>query len=207
MSYERLLTPDPEGGRRRLSLSGAVSAAPDVVLGLTYLALLVDRSLLSESRVVHLAWAIPIEFAVVHASGFLAMPWVAKWDVRKRALFVPALAIAYTIPLAIIALVVHGWWPLAIFWGLMANRMLVVLLGDLPDDNAFTAWAMAWAGTTTLYVLCLVVGALGAQARITQALVIGFLYFTLVGLSELTGWAWVHRWMRNARARAQARSR
>jgi hypothetical protein len=46
------------------------------------------------------------------------------------------------------------------------------------------------------------IGAVGASRDVTRALAIGFPYFTLVGLSELTGWAWVYRWQRNARARA-----
>ena len=109
--------------------------------------------------------------------------------------------------LAIISLATHTWYPLAIFWGLMLNRSLTVILGDLPDDNAFTAWAMAWAGSTTLFVLAVCVGAVGAQADVTRALLIGFLYFTMVGLSELTGWGWVHRWMRRARERAARQGR
>ncbi len=170
---------------------------------------MVDRSLLPAGAVTRFAWAIPIEFAVVHASGFLAMPWVARWDARRRAIYVPALAGLYTLPLAIIAFAVHGWWPLTIFWGLMLNRMLVVVFGDLPDDNAFTAWAMAWAGTTTLYVLSIIAGVFVARTDVARALIIGFVYFTMVGLSELTGWAWVHRWMTRAREREakQARSR
>jgi len=206
VSYERQLKPDPAGGRRRLSLSGAVTAAPDVVLGLTYLALLVDRTLLPETTVVRLAWAIPIEFAVVHASGFLALPWVARWDAKKRAIYAPALIAGYTIAVGGIALLVHGWWPLIAFWGLMFNRMLAVMVGDLPDDDAFSAWAIAWAGSTTLYVLAVCIGTVAAaRATVMQALFMGFLYFTMVGLSEITRWGWVYRWQKNAQKRAAAR--
>lgn len=72
-----------------MSLAGAANAAPDLVLGLAYLTVLVDRSLLPEGMVNGLVRAIPIEFAVVHASGFLAWPWVARtWPFRRRARFV-----------------------------------------------------------------------------------------------------------------------
>lgn len=181
-----------------------MTAAPDLVLGILYVTLLVDRSALP-GLVLPLARSVPIEFAVVHASGFLVLPWVARWtNVRKRALYVAALAGAYSLALGIVSLAMGGIWPLAIFWGLMVNRMLAVIVGDLPDDRAFTAWAMAWAGTTTLYVFSVIAGAFGGQARLTQALVVGFGYFTAVGVSELTGWSWVHRWMQRARARAGA---
>lgn len=171
-----------------------------------YVAVLADRELFSPEVIRNFARAIPTEFAVVHASGFLAWPWVAKWDRKKRGLFVAALAGLYTLPLAIFALATGGIWPLAIFWGLMLNRMLAVVVGDLPDDNAFTAWAMAWAGTTTLYVVCVIIGVFGGTTDTTKALVMGFLYFTLVGLSELTHWAWVHRWAANARKRSRVKS-
>lgn len=152
--------------------------------------------------------AIPIEFAVVHASGFLALPWVAQWKkVRVRAAYALGLIALYTAALGIVAAAVGGWWPLAIFWGLMLNRLLAVIVGDLPDDQAFTAWAMTWAGTTTLYVGAILVGIFAGPSNETKAIVIGFVYFTMVGLSELTGWGWVHRWMHNARARAAARGR
>ena len=188
---------------RRLSLAGAANAAPDFVLGLMYVTALVDRSLLPEGTVTALARVIPIEFAVIHASGFLAWPWLAReWKPKRRALFVAGLAGVYTVGLGIFALIQGALWPLAIFWGLMLNRMLVVLVGDAPDDAAFGEWTFAWAGTTTLYVLSVCVGALGAQTDRTRALVIGFLYFTLVALSELTLWGWVYRWQ--ARARRQA---
>ncbi len=165
------------------------------------MAALVDRAVLPEGLVANLVRAIPVEFAVVHASGFLAWPWVARWTGRKRYQFVALLAALYTVVLAIVALALGGWWPLAIFWGLMANRMLAVLVGDLPDDRAFTAWGIAWAGSTTLYVLAVCLGIFGGQTDTTKALTMGFLYFTLVGLSELTHWAWVYRWQAWAQRR------
>ncbi len=165
-----------------------------------------DRSLLSDTVVRSLVRAVPVEFAVIHASGFLAWPWVARWDVRRRAVFVPGLALAYSVPLGIWSLVAGGAWPLAIFWGLMANRMLTALLGDLPDEKALNAWGMAWAGTTTLYVLAVVLALTGGGVSAGRALALGFIYFTLVGLSELTGWAWVYRWMAWSRARGRQRS-
>lgn len=152
--------------------------------------------------------AIPIEFAVVHASGFLAVPWVAGWKQRrKRALYAIGLISLYTIALAIASAAVGGWWPLAIFWGLMFNRLLAVIVGDIPDDQAFTAWGVTWAGTTTLYVGAILVGIFAGESNETKAIVIGFVYFTMVALSELTGWGWQYRWAEKARARAAARGR
>jgi hypothetical protein len=199
-------TPGPRRAKPacRSSLAGAANAAPDLVLGLMYVTALVDRSLLPEGTVTALARVIPIEFAVIHASGFLAWPWLAReWTRKRRALFVVGLAGFYTLGLGVFALIQGALWPLAIFWGLMLNRMLVVLLGDLPDDAAFREWSFAWAGTTALYMLGVCVGVLGAQTDRTRGLLIGFLYFTLVALSELTSWDWVYRWQKQPRGREE----
>ncbi len=188
---------------RRFSLAGAANAAPDFVLGLTYVAVLVDRTLLPEAWVPQLARAVLIEFVVIHASGFLAWPWLAReWKPKRRALFVAALAGCYTFGLGIFALIQGALWPLAIFWGLMANRMLFVLVHEAPGDAEFQQWVASWAGGTTLYVLAVVIGVFGGVNDTTKALVIGFLYFTLMALSEVTLWAWVYRWQVWARRRA-----
>jgi len=73
---------------------------------------------------------------------------------------------------------------------------------EAPGDEEFQQWVASWAGGTTLYVLAVVIGAFGGANDTTKALVIGFLYFTLVGLSELTLWGWVYRWQARARRRA-----
>lgn len=201
MSWERTLTPDAAAGRRRLTLSGFITALPDLALGLLYIALMTNTLDRGSDVGRGLVRAIPIEFAVIHASGFLALPWVAGWKDRRKVLYPLGLIGLYTLALGIMSAAVGGWWPLAVFWGLMLNRLLAVIVGDIPDDNAFTAWAMTWAGTTTLYVLAVCIGIFGGPDNESRARLMGFLYFTTCGLSELTGWAWVHRWMQNARRR------
>jgi hypothetical protein len=51
-------------------------------------------------------------------------------------------------------------------------------------------------------VLAVVIGVFGGTRDVTRGLVIGFLYFTLMALSELTAWGWVYRWQAWARRRA-----
>ena len=201
MSYERQLTPDPAAAHRRLKLSGFLTAMPDLLLGLAYVALMTGSIDRASDVGRGLVRAIPIEFAVIHASGFLALPWVAGWKDRRKTLYPIGLTGLYSLALGIVSLAVGGIWPLAIFWGLMFNRLLAVIVGDIPDDNAFTEWAIVWAGTTTLFVLAVCVGIFGGTENEAKARLTGFLYFTTCGLSELTGWAWVHRWMRSARER------
>ena len=166
-----------------------------------YAALLADRTLVSAPVLSRIAWAVPIEFAVIHASGFLMWPWLARWEAPRRATYVVVLAVLYTIPLAILAFATGHWYPLTIFWGLMVNRMLRVIVSDSPDDASFMRLAIAWAGATTIYVFALMIGAVAAPSVMTRALLIGFGYFTAVGVSELSDWEWVDRWMARARAR------
>jgi hypothetical protein len=44
-------------------------------------------------------------------------------------------------------------WPLWAFWGLIANRLLNVFLGDVPDGKEQSRIASGWAMSVAAYVL------------------------------------------------------
>jgi hypothetical protein len=142
-----------------------------------------------------------MEFWAVHASGFLFLAWIHDWAPLKRLGIVAGLAAAYSAALLLVVRFVGTWWPLAVFWALMANRMLDAVLRGRPREAEFDLLTHAWAGTTALFaVAACLVGVAGPASG--AVLIAGFAYFTANALSELTGWRWVFRWMQRARARA-----
>jgi hypothetical protein len=183
-------------------LGRLVDASLDLLLGLTCLAGLQAPALLPGELLAHLPRLVMIEFAAIHCTGFMFLVWLMKWDLARRAAYLAALTAAYTLVLGVIAIFLGDAWPLGIFWGLIGNRSVMMLVGNLPDERRQEALTHAWAGTTTLYVVAMSAGMLFAGKIPAQGLLLaGFLYYTSVALSELGGWGWVFRWMQRARER------
>jgi protein-S-isoprenylcysteine O-methyltransferase Ste14 len=90
----------------------------------------------------------------------------------------------------------------------MANRMLWVVVRQAPATEDFDFATHAWAGTTTLFLFAVFIGLPALGGFTPKALLLtGFLYYTAVGLSELTGWRWMFSWMERARRRETSRPR
>jgi hypothetical protein len=104
------------------------------------------------------------------------------------------------------------WWPVIAFTGLMANRLLSVLVGEIPEGEAMKRTRGMWG----VNVICYLVGvfattllpvpefgvtpAVISSAGLTgegiwidepyRVLAFGFLYFSAVGYFELTVKQW-----------------
>jgi hypothetical protein len=88
------------------------------------------------------------------------------------------------------------------FWGLMANRILSVVVGRPPDGERFQRLTICWAGTLAVYMGALCLGLLvGDGMTWAAARWIGAFYFLGIAWTELTDWRWVYRWQRVARSR------
>ncbi len=180
------------------SLRRLIGAIPDLLLASAYVAMLADPVRGAGPQGTALWRAATLEFFAVHASGFLKWTWVTKWNLPRRALFAAALAAAYTAAMVVVSLIVGGWWPVAVFWLLTGNRILDAAVREAPTGRAMEEEGYAWAGSVVLFIGCVFVGAMGAMTR-TAVFVAAALYFAANGLSELTGWRWVERWMARSR--------
>jgi len=185
-------------------LGRLVDAILDLALGLTCVVGLQAPAFLPEQLLAHLPRLVMIEFGAIHCTGFMFLVWLMSWGLARRAAYLAALTAAYSLVLGIIAFFLGDAWPLAIFWGLIGNRSLMMLTTDLPDERRQQVLTHAWAGATTLYVVAISAGMLFAGKTPAQGLLLtGFIYYTSVALSELGGWGWVFRWMQRARERSR----
>jgi hypothetical protein len=122
------------------------------------------------------------------------------------------LGLFYTVFVGGFSLAFRQWWPLWSFWGLTLNRLLGVILGQAPAGEEADFMRRTWAATVVFYLVftfataLLPVPRLGVTSEVVdriglpgsglwidqpwRVLAFGFLYFTAVGISELSG----HRW-------------
>jgi len=165
-------------------------------------------------RIGHLLLVMLLEFIVVHSAGFMGMAVFAddpKWSRAKSILGLGAL---YTLFVGGFALGFRTWWPLVAFWGLTLNRLLSVIIGPPPRGEAerivragWAVGAMAYLGAVSL-TTPFPVPSLGVTRAVVDAahlpgsglwidepyrvLAAGFLYFLIVGVSEMFD----HRWIK-----------
>lgn len=204
----------------RISLAGTISAAPDFAFGFACLAAWVAPEAVGVRWVGYLVVLLGLEFIVIHSAGFMQWVWIADWSRAYRVLYLIGLGLFYSAFAGILAYAARSWWPLASFWMLMLNRVLGTLLGQAPRGQELDLILHGWGGSLALYALAVVgaallpvpaggltpdvVAALDFPGRNTWApqtqsvLAAGYVYFTAVGISEMTNHAWVFRWMRNA---------
>jgi hypothetical protein len=147
----------------------------------------------------HLLRAALLEFPAIHCGGFLMWPWIAGWTGRTKVYFVAALVAAYAVVVGVVALVIHAWWPLVIFLGLVGNRATGIALMPNPEHRELDRTAHAWAGALVLFVVAAIVGGMGGTRGAVYAA--AAFYFAAIAVSELGNWWWVHRWMERARRR------
>jgi len=165
-----------------------------------------------------------LEFIVVHSAGFMGTVALAPDRRTARARTLVLFGLFYSVFVAGFALAFRTWWPLAAFWGLTANRLLGVVVGQAPEGRERQFIQAGWAAGALFYVLSVMVTVIlpvprlgitravrdavdlpGSGAWVDEpwrAVAGAACYFLLVGFSELKG----HRFFLRAADNA-ARSR
>ncbi|HEV8583989.1 MAG TPA: hypothetical protein VGT02_03360 [Methylomirabilota bacterium] len=189
-----------------------VAAVPNFVLAGTFVVTWVSPPALGERMVAYLVLVMLVELVTVHSSGLLMGFAVSDFERAVKVPVVAGLALVYTALLGGFSLAFGTWWPLVTFWLLTANRLLGPLLaGRARSESEKTYVYFGWgfgavaylvsAGVTTM----LPVPRLGVTRAVVaaqelpgeglwvdephRALAFGVLYFTVVGLWELSPWA------------------
>jgi len=201
-------------GQRQISLSALLSALPDFGLATLFLITWITPDAFDEKMVSYLVLVMLMEFVIIHSSGFMGRVMIGEGDRKKRGLTLVGLGLFYTLFVGGFALSFEAWWPIAAFWGMTLNRILFILLGQVPKEEEKILLQKSWAVGALFYLgsVFLTVFApipeLGISWEVVRdqeftseglwvedpehAIACGFLYFSAVAVSELYG----HRWLK-----------
>jgi hypothetical protein len=200
----------PEGprgqGRGLMTVLGTI---PDLVLAGTFLVSWVAPGAFGVERVGGLMLVMLFEFLSVHASAFMGNIMASDAARGLKAVVITGLALFYTLFSGAFALAFRSWWPLLALWGLTAEKLGVVLFGQVPDEAQQQVLRMRWATSVFWYVMLalgtsfLPIPALGITPSVQaemglpgsglwvdepqRVLAFGFLYFTATSLTTILG--------------------
>ncbi|MDD8018761.1 MAG: hypothetical protein PHP42_10350 [Bacteroidota bacterium] len=197
----------------RLPYPGLFSSAPDFIMALTFLVTWIDPYALGDKMISYLLLIMLMEFIINHSSAFLGAAMFTENVKSKKVMMILGLGVLYSIFVSGFALAFGEWWPFLAFWGMIANRMLSVLLGQSPEGKEKQVMGGMWLVNNVCYLVGVAVTigtplpSLGvtpdaiAHAGLTggglwieepyRVLAFGFIYFTAVGISELTLIPWM----------------
>lgn len=197
------------------SRSGLFNALPDLVLSVVFLVTWIRPDALGDFMVRWLLLVMLMEFIVLHSAAFMGTVAFAPGSRARRSLALLGFAALYTLFAGAFSLIFRSWWPLASFWGLSLNRLLGVVLGQVPDEEQKAFVMRGWSAGIAFYLLgcfatlLLPVPALGITPRAVAAqhipgtglwvqqpyrvIAFGFFYFFLTAWSEANSHTWTRR--------------
>jgi len=161
-----------------------------------------------------------MEFIIIHSSAFMGSVAFASADRSRRSVSILGFAAFYTLFAGAMSLAFRSWWPIASFWGQTVNRLLGVIVGQVPDAEQKAFVMRGWVAAILFYLggcmatIMLPVPRLGITSTVVAAqhipgsglwvdhpekvIAFGVLYFALTAWSELGA----HPWTGRARAGA-----
>jgi hypothetical protein len=191
---------------------GLFNALPDFAFSAVFLVTWIAPLTLGEQMVKWLLLVMLMEFIVIHSAAFMGSVALANEDRFKRSIGILGFGGFYTLFAGGFSLAFHSWWPITTFWGQTVNRLLGVIVGQVPNEDQKAFIMRGWAASGIFYLLgcfltlLLPVPRLGLTPQVVAAqhitgggawvsqpqkvLAFGFLYFLLMGWSELSAHAW-----------------
>lgn len=192
----------------KLPFPNIFSSVPDFLMGAAFLATWIDPYALGDGMLPYLMLVMLLEFIIIHSSAFIGNIMYGDLSKQKKITMMLGFFGFYTLFVLAFSLGFGEWWPIVAFTGLMLNRMLSVLVGNLPEGAERERVRSMWAVNVFCYIvgvfatILLPIPALGitpeaiAQAGLTgegiwieepyRLAAFGFLYFSAVGSIELT---------------------
>jgi hypothetical protein len=196
----------------RIPYPNYVSALPDLVMALMFLATWIEPTALGRNMIQYLVLVMLMEFIIIHSSAFFGAALLSTLPKLKKTLAVLGLGAFYTLFVAGFSLAEGEWWPIVAFWGLVFNRLMSVLLGRSIEGKEKVSMMAMWVIGTVCYLggvfltILLPVPELGITPEFAAALpmhggglwfdephrlvAFGFIYFTAIGLIEIKLDAW-----------------
>ena len=194
--------------KKRMSVRGAVAAAPDLALGGVYL-LAWTGGAWPPVALRYLFSLLLMEGVIINSAGFMSYVLIGGSTRSYRALSVLGIGAGF----GLVAWRFGEPWLLIAFIMMTVNRMLGVLIGQSPSEGEKEFVVASWLTALLLYAATVfltfawgapqlgahpgqaVMEGLSRDSRWTAEpsgfLSCGYFYFTLLGLSELTDFAWV----------------
>lgn len=196
-----------------------VTALPDLAIAVVFLITWIAPRTFGDRMVGFLMLVMLLEFIIVHASGFMGSvmfhdPLSARMKVKALLGF----GAFYGIFALGFSLGFQAWWPLWTILLMTLNRMMIVLLGTIPDEQERAYILGGWAVSALCYIVFAMLTVFLPLPRfgITPAEVVaqdlpgsglwveqphrviafGFLYFLATGISEL----YSHTWLKTAQS-------
>jgi hypothetical protein len=192
--------------------AGLLSALPDTGFAAVFLITWIRPATFGAQMVKWLMLVMLMEFIIIHSSAFMGTVAFASADRSRRSLGILGFGAFYTLFAGAISLAFRSWWPLATFWGQTLNRLLGVILGQVPDQEQKAFVMRGWGAAVFFYVggcmatVLLPVPRLGITSAVVAAqripgsglwvdhpekvIAFGVVYFGLTAWSELAGHAW-----------------
>jgi hypothetical protein len=197
----------------RLPFPNLFSSIPDFVMGLAFLATWIDPYSLGNDMISFALMVMLLEFIIIHSSAFIGSIMFGDGAKKKKVIAMIGFSAFYMIFVLTFSLGFGDWWPVIAFTGLMLNRLLSVIVGDIPEGEERERVRGMWA----INVVCYLVGVFAttllpvpefgitpdvvSAAGLTgegiwidepyRVVAFGFFYFTAVGVFELTN-IWIH---------------
>ncbi len=208
--------PDRRAGGRAFALTPAAigSALPDAGLAVVFLLTWIAPRTVGDQVV---QWLLPVmlmELIVIQSAGLMGTVAIAHANRALRGMGIVAFGAFYTLFAGSVSIATSSWWPIIGFWAQTLNRLLGVILGQVPDEETRTFVVQGWAAGIIYYLsglflaLLLPIPPLGLTASYAAAhgigggdlwsgqpqklMAFGAFYYGLTAWSELVA----HRWTR-----------
>lgn len=201
---------DPQGAVRMR----VFTALPDLALSLAFLITWIAPLTFAPKAVSYFLLVMLMEFIIIHSAGFMGSVVFNKpLSTRIKVKMLLGLGAFYGLFAVGFSVGFQAWWPLWTILLLTLNRILIVLLGDIPDGRERVFIQKGWAASTMFYLLFVFVTlflplpALGITDEVIRlqaftssgiwidaphrVMAFGFLYFLATAVSEL----YSHRWL------------
>ena len=199
---------EPQG----YTIAHLFSALPSFFLGGMFLITWIAPDAFGEKTISYLMLVMLLEFINVHAAGFMGTTIISDSGRWIKTITIIGLGVFYTLFVGAFALAFDQWWPMWAFWGLVLNRLLGVLLGKALTGQERRMIETSWAIGVFCYVMLvfatiiLPVPAFGVSSEVIarqgftasglwidepyRMMAFGFLYFTVIALTELFSYKW-----------------